>query len=65
MKQLYIRFFERDGMWQFQLCAGNGEAIMTSEKYITKAGMRKAIAIVVNRPISRELKEGKFNKEDI
>lgn len=65
MKPLHIKFFQhQDGQWQFQLCAGNGEAMLTSEKYTTKHAMRKAIEIVVNRPISRELKEGKLNIED-
>ncbi len=65
-RPLYIRVYETaDGQHQFQLCAGNGEALLTSEKYLTKAAMRKAIEIVVNRPISRELKQGKANKEDV
>jgi uncharacterized protein YegP (UPF0339 family) len=65
VKHLYIRIYEIEGEHQFQLCAGNHEALMTSERYKTKQAMRKAIEIVVNRPISRELKEYKMNREDI
>ena len=66
MRPLFIRYYQLsfNGLWQFELCAANGEALMTSEPYTTKRAMRKAIEIVVNRPISRELKEGKPNIEE-
>ena len=65
MRPLFIRTYQRkDEQWQFQLCAANGEALLTSEPYTTKRAMRKAIEIVVNRPISHQLREGKPNSEE-
>ena len=64
MKPLKIKYYQlQDGQYQFQLVAANGEAIMTSEPYKTKGSMRKAIDIVVNRPIDRMILEGKKNEE--
>ena len=64
MKPLKIKYYQlQDGQYQFQLVAANGEAIMTSEPYKTKRSMKKAIDIVVNRPIDRMILEGKKNEE--
>ena len=64
VKPLKIKYYQlQDGQYQFQLVAANGEAIMTSEPYKTKRSMRKAIDIVVNRPIDRMILEGKKNEE--
>lgn len=63
---LRIRWYEIDGQYQFQLCSRNGEALLTSERYKTEQAMNKAIGIVLNRPIAREIfKANKPNKEDI
>ncbi len=64
MKKLFIRTYEQDGYHQFQLCAANGEALLTSEWYASKRNMKRAIDAVLTRPISPELKPGKKNKED-
>ena len=64
VKPLKIKYYQlQDGQYQFQLVAGNGEALMTSEPYKTKRSMRNAIDIVVNRPIDRMILEGKKNEE--
>ena len=64
VKPLKIKYYQLpDGQYQFQLVAANGEAIMTSEPYKTKRGMKNAIDIVVNRPIDRMIMEGKKNEE--
>ena len=64
VKPLKIKYYQlQDGQYQFQLVSANGEAIMTSEPYKTKRSMRKAIDIVVNRPIDRMILEGKKNEE--
>ena len=64
--KLYIRFYQIDDKWQFQLLARNGEAIMTSERYSSQRSMNRAIHIVMTRPRAKEIfKVSKPNKEDI
>jgi uncharacterized protein YegP (UPF0339 family) len=64
MKKTYIAWYKIGYYWQFQLRSYNHEAIMTSEMYKQKAGMMKAITIIMNMEVV-EVKETKNrNHED-
>lgn len=72
----FVIFEDGNGEWRFNLKAGNGEVIATSEGYKTKQGCEKGIASVqANAPYasivieereisSEELKEEIIKKED-
>lgn len=44
----YVITTRKDGEFQFNLKAGNGEIILTSEGYVTKAGCKAGIQSVRN-----------------
>ncbi len=63
-RPLFIRTYQPFGAnWQFELCAPNGEALLTSEAYTTKRAMNRAIELVLTTGIDPTPRPGKPNTE--
>jgi hypothetical protein len=64
--RLYVKWYPViTGGYQFQICSANHEALVTSQVYDRKDKMFLTINIMLNRPISKEIKEGRKNEEEI
>lgn len=53
----YHRLTAKDGQFYFNLTAGNGQVIGTSEMYVSKSGMENGIASVMTNAPAAEIKE--------